>query len=1394
MSSIPLPALRLRHLSTALVVLMAATIGHPAMSAQQDQRVVVEPAALELSIGETAQLNAHVVDATGSAVADAPILFYSLARSAVSVTPDGRLEAHAAGTFQVAALSPREIVPGEPADRTGRYDSGIRTLITVTVAPLPISSLDWSGTPTELPVGASVPLHVVALDSRGAEISTPVEVTSSNPEVLSVGPTGLLRALRAGSATLRGGAELPSDRLVVTIVPNPVSALEMDDMHANVVTGEVVDASATPSGSDGSALTGHPPTYSLESWPDPARPESVGAGAPAMVTEDGKFVAEQPGIYAVTARVGDVRRTRMITVTPRNVGRSVEMLGQAPIRDRVTSDLWVWEASDGRDYAIVGTWNAEGHAYIYDVTDPGNMVRVEEVQVDARTVNDVKVSEDGRVAVISREGASNRRNGLVILDVSDPTDVQILAQYDDQLTGGVHNVFVHDDHVYAVNNGRRVDIINIEDPRSPYRVGRFETDTPGRSVHDVWVHNGVAYEAGRTDGLVVFDVGGGGAGGAPNNPVEMARIPQLTGWNHSAWPFESPSTGKRYVLGGDEAFYSHPMAPESGGINWREKLPSRAKGWIHFVDITDPAEPRETARYQVPESGPHNYWIDEERELLYIGHFDAGLRVVDISGELVGDLYRQGREVAHFFTDDPEGFIPNAPFVWGPQPHKGTIFLADFSSGLWAVRLAPNPFVSTGNTTNAFGFAENRADADADGPTVTPVEVDLAEGESIALDAATSDSTPVLFFSRAPQAVSVTPVGVVTAHRAGEYEIVALAPTASVDADSATASVAGRRTVIVVRVDPAPASELELTNVPTTVVAGSALTVGARFTDGTGRVRDLRPHIVLDQGQYSNRWVPQGAIFEGSSNAHPFYRRERPDTYPYEAAGLLLAEEAGDVMLRATDNAVANRHERALRIVPNRTQQLELTTHATTISTGDVLRVNARALDAAGATVPPAESALRFALRAYPDADRAEGRAAGASAQILRDGRFVAEQPGLYVVEARAGNARDEIAIRVLPRDVQRPIEFIGQGPVRDRVTSDLWVWEGIDGRDYAITGTWQAEGHAYFWDVTDPAAMERIAEIQVDARTVNDVKVSEDGRIAVISREGASNRRNGLVILDVSDPREPDILARYDDQMTGGVHNVFIHDDHVYAINNGRRWDIINIEDPTEPRRVGRFESTIAGRSVQDVWVRDGVAFQAGNTEGIVVVDVGGGNAGGSPANPVEIGRMPQLTGWNHAVWPYRSASTGKFYVIAGDESHPVNPRDPANIISVDNGMASRAMGWLHFIEFDDRDRPVEVARYRVPEAGPHNLWIDWENDILYVAYFNGGLRVVDLSGDLVGDLYRQGREIAKFYSDDLDSFIPNAPMVWGPQPYKGNIFFSDFHSGLWAVRLGEASLPAER
>ena len=132
---------------------------------------------------------------------------------------------------------------------------------------------------------------------------------------------------------------------------------------------------------------------------------------------------------------------------------------------------------------------------------------------------------------------------------------------------------------------------------------------------------------------------------------------------------------------------------------------------------------------------------------------------------------------------------------------------------------------------------------------------------------------------------------------------------------------------------------------------------------------------------------------------------------------------------------------------------------------------------------------------------------------------------------------------------------------------------------------------------------------------------------------------------------------------------------------------------------------------------------------------------------------------------------------MLAGDEAFPYG------IGSLVEKEPEIAAGWIHFIDFSDLKNPKEVARYGVPEAGSHNFWI--EDDVLYAAFYNGGVRVVDISGDLKGDLYRQGREIAWYLPMERDGVVANAPMVWAPQPYKGNIFFSDMNSGLWAIKL---------
>ena len=639
---------------------------------------------------------------------------------------------------------------------------------------------------------------------------------------------------------------------------------------------------------------------------------------------------------------------------------------------------------------------------------------------------------------------------------------------------------------------------------------------------------------------------------------------------------------------------------------------------------------------------------------------------------------------------------------------------------------------------------------------VSPEEITLEVGEKATINAHIEDEDgvrledhTVVFYSRSRRNVAVKPSGEIEAFGPGDFRVIALVPKDPEERPGRGESYL--RKEIEVHIPNPPVETVELIGLPDNLYAGTRIALRTKVTDITNRVRE-----------------DVDVSFSSADDS----------VAVADALGFLKLVAPGRTQI--TVKAEDKTSKVTLRVKENPTQRLEITTEESSARTGDVVFIKARGVNAEGEAVP--DLPVEFSVSGTP-----EHRiiAPGAPAYVYEDGAFVAERSGTYTVTATSGERSAQHSIAVEPRNVKKDIEFVGQGPVRDRHTSDLWVWEGTDGRDYAITGTWGAEGHAYIWDVTAPENMMLIDTVRVDARTVNDVKISEDGKIAIISREGASNRKNGLVILDVSEPQVGvRVLSRYDDQLRGGVHNVFVYEDHVYALSNGRRFDIINIEDPSEPYRVGRFELETQGHSIHDVWVSEGVAYSSNWSDGVVAIDVGGGDAGGAPNNPVMLGSYAYPSGWNHAAYPYRSKSTGKFYVFAGDEAFPYG------LSGTRPGEAPpRAAGWIHIIEWDEWNQPKEVARYGVPEAGTHNLWI--EDDILYVAYYNGGLRLVDISGELRGDLYRQGREIGMFVPNDPESFMPNAPFVWGPQPYKDHVFFSDWNSGLWAVKVVDPENP---
>jgi hypothetical protein len=294
---------------------------------------------------------------------------------------------------------------------------------------------------------------------------------------------------------------------------------------------------------------------------------------------------------------------------------------------------------------------------------------------------------------------------------------------------------------------------------------------------------------------------------------------------------------------------------------------------------------------------------------------------------------------------------------------------------------------------------------------------------------------------------------------------------------------------------------------------------------------------------------------------------------------------------------------------------------------------------------------------------------------------------------------------------------------------------------------------------------------VQLDARRINDVKIHPNNRIGILTREGASSRRNGIVVLDLSSPAHPKIISEFTETVTGGVHNVWIDgaNNLVYACHNGTRdVRIIDISDPRAPREVGRWGLPNEDRSLHDVIVQDGYAYLSYWNDGLVMLDVGAGTHGGSPQQPAFVSRFQYPGGQTHTAFRH-----GK-YLFVGDEIFPSDWNADRPI---------EARGYVHVVDYSDPEKPVEVARYEVPEAGAHNFWV--EDDVLYVGYYQAGLRVLDISGELRGDLYSQGREMGVLSTSSPDAITPNWSMTWGAQPFKGNIITSDLNSGLWLAKF---------
>ena len=648
-----------------------------ALCAQQPvARINVTPTAPRMIAGDTLRLTAQAVDAAGRPVAGTIIRFQqAAAQFEATVDSTGLVRAGAPSTIPVTISA---LVPGQKP---------VILQLQVTVLPGAAAEVNIEQQPSTLLVDQSFRTSAKSFSRAGDERTDAIAWSSSKPTVANVGADGTITGIAPGTTTIKASTGGVSGSFALTVVASNLAALTITPATRSARTGDVVRFNLSAKDAAGKELKGLSPTWML-------------APGQGQIDADGAFVGYDAGTYTVSASLGSRAAQTSITLTPRDVRRPATIVGSIVRNAFPTSEVWVHP--NGK-VAYLGTHLGGDRVYVLNVGDPTKPAIVDSVMVNARVINDVMTSEDGKVMVITREGADNRKNGIVVATLDDPLHPRIVGEFTDGVTSGVHSAYIYTQpkfgrHVYLTNDGTgALHVIDINDPAHPKEVAQWKTprSDAGRMLHDIDVRDGFLYGSWWNDGLVILDIGAGLKGGSPSNPkfvsqykydlnalykqVETVGGPGFIRGTHTAWRH------KNYVFIADEVFTMQDIGKLSA------KEASRAYGRLQVLDVSDIFHPKSVAFYEPEYGGVHNVWV--AGDTLYLGAYNAGFRAFDISGELRGDLRAQQREIAHVNPSDPNGFIPNTTMTWGVVVKNGLAYVNDFNTGLFIVQIEPKPVI-----------------------------------------------------------------------------------------------------------------------------------------------------------------------------------------------------------------------------------------------------------------------------------------------------------------------------------------------------------------------------------------------------------------------------------------------------------------------------------------------------------------------------------------------------------------------------------------------------------------------------------------------------------------------------------------------------------------------------
>lgn len=270
---------------------------------------VAPPAITLVSLGETVQLAAVVVDANANPIPNAVVTWQTSAQSVATASTVGLVTAVANGSATITATS---------ATKSGTASIQVtQTASTVTVTP---SAKTLTG------AGQTVQMAAAVKDARGnAMPAAPVTWNSSNDLVASVSNTGLVTSRANGSATITASSGAAAGNSVVQVAQQSIEVAPPALTLA--FFGQSGQLTATVSDASGNPVPGAP-----VSW------QSSAPGV-ATVSAAGLATAVGNGSATVTATSGTVFATASVQVSQTPFSITVAPAGRTTLAPSQTLQI-----------------------------------------------------------------------------------------------------------------------------------------------------------------------------------------------------------------------------------------------------------------------------------------------------------------------------------------------------------------------------------------------------------------------------------------------------------------------------------------------------------------------------------------------------------------------------------------------------------------------------------------------------------------------------------------------------------------------------------------------------------------------------------------------------------------------------------------------------------------------------------------------------------------------------------------------------------------------------------------------------------------------------------------------------------------------------------------------